>query len=147
VAFVVIGAVGRVIQGSGEVTDGLDVVPSARPRNIERLARALEDLDAREAANDLQAGLEAEPVYPVDTAHGLLQLVAQPAGTGGSEALRRAARREPLGHGLRPQVASSGDLARMLAALNREQDRPPLRRLRRLIELERELGRSRGIER
>jgi hypothetical protein len=35
----------------------------------------------------------------------------------------------------------------MLAALDREQDREPLRTLRRLIELERELHRGRGIDR
>lgn len=52
---------------------------------------------------------------------------------------------EPLGRGLRPSVASIGDLARMLAALGREQDLQPLQQLRRLSELERSLGH--GIDR
>jgi hypothetical protein len=52
---------------------------------------------------------------------------------------------------VRPQVASPGDLARMLGALEREHEIPTLLRLRRVIELERglsrELNRSRSIER
>jgi hypothetical protein len=68
------------------------------------------------------------------------------AGTrGGYDDLRRAATRERIGKGLRPSVASIGDLARMLAALGREQDLPPLQQLRTLAELERSL--VRGIER
>jgi hypothetical protein len=47
---------------------------------------------------------------------------------------------EPLGQGLRPAVASKGDLARMLSALGREEDAEKLRQFRRLIELEHELG-------
>ena len=65
--------------------------------------------------------------------------------------LRRRADREPLGRGLRPQIASIDDLARMLGALDREQDEERLLRLRRLMNLERrlsrELGRDRGLER
>jgi hypothetical protein len=63
-----------------------------------------------------------------------------PAGTRGYDDLRRAAVREPLGQGLRPAVASKGDLARMLSALGREDDAEKLHQLRRLIELEHELG-------
>lgn len=54
----------------------------------------------------------------------------------GYVALRRAATREDLGHGLKPLVASSGDLAAMAAALGREQDRERLAMLRRIVELE-----------
>jgi hypothetical protein len=43
----------------------------------------------------------------------------EPAGTRGYDDLRRRAEREPLGRGLRPQVASADDLARMLGALAR----------------------------
>jgi hypothetical protein len=68
--------------------------------------------------------------------------VREPEGTGGYDDLRRAATREPLGKGIRPAVASVDDLARMLAALGREQDQAKLRDLRRLAELEL----SRGVE-
>ncbi len=66
-----------------------------------------------------------------------IKIVPFPAGTRGYDDLRRAATREPIGRGLRPSVASPGDLARMLSALGREQDIPHLIAMRRLIELER----------
>jgi hypothetical protein len=71
--------------------------------------------------------------------------VPVPAGTRGYDDLRRAASREPLGQGLRPAVASKGDLARMLSALGRAEEAEKLRQLRRLIELERELGIGLGL--
>jgi hypothetical protein len=145
VSFVVIGAFARVIHGTGEVTDGLDVTPSMREDNLGRLQKALDDLDASRVDGkplDLTAG--GEPVIELDTRAGELKLVPEPAGSRGYDDLRRHASREPLGRGLRPQVASPGDLARMLGALNREDQIPTLLRLRRLIDLERELGRSRG---
>jgi hypothetical protein len=45
--------------------------------------------------------------------------VPEPAGTRGYDDLRRRADREPLGRGLRPQIASADDLARTLGALDR----------------------------
>ena len=87
----------------------------------------------------------------LDTRAGELKLVPEPTGTRGYDDLRRRADGEPLGRGLRPQVASADDLARMLGALDRDQDIERLLRLRRLMNLEhqlsRELGRGRGIER
>jgi hypothetical protein len=87
-------------------------------------------------------------VVELDTRAGELKLVPEPAGTRGYDDLRRRAEREPLGRGLRPQIAAADDLARMLGALDREQD-VELLRLRRLMNLERQLSRElgRGIER
>ncbi len=150
VTYIVVGALGRVIHGSDEITDGIDIVPSTRDENLRRLARALDDLNARRAdgvALALEGDLARRPVLELQTDAGQLKIVPEPAGTRGYDDLRRAARREPLGHGLRPSVASIGDHARMLAALDREQDRQPLLTLRRLIELEHERSRGRVIER
>src|SRR5207244_5698856 len=47
VTYIVIGGLGRVLHGSGEVTDGLDIVPSTRGENLRRLGLALEELGAR----------------------------------------------------------------------------------------------------
>jgi hypothetical protein len=141
VSFVVIGGIARVIHGTGEVTTDLDIVPSTRPENLRRLTAALEELGADVPAFDV-----GEPKR-LATSHGDVTVVLTPAGTRGWDDLRRAANREPLGQGLRPAVASPGDLARMLAALGRDEDAVKLRRLRRLIELERELSRGRQIER
>ena len=139
VAFVVIGGLARVIQGTDEVTRGVDVVPSTKPDNVRRLSEALAELGA--------AGVDLSTTEPtaVATAHGQLRVVPVPAGTRGYDDLRRAATREPLGQGLRPAVASKGDLARMLSALGRDEDVQKLRQLRRLIELERELGVGLGL--
>jgi len=148
VAYVVIGGLGRVIQGSPERTDGTDIVPSLREDNLRKLALALEDLSARRTdgrALRLEEDLAREPVLELETNAGELKVVLEPAGTRGYDDLRRAASREPLGSGLRPSVASLGDHARMLAALGRDQDPAKLRTVRRLLELERHLGL--GLER
>jgi hypothetical protein len=148
VSFIVIGAFARVIHGTGELTDGLDVTPSMREENLSRLAKALDDLDARRTdGKQLDLAHVRDPVVELDTRAGELKLVPEPAGSHGYDDLRRHASREPLGRGVRPQVASPGDLARMLGALEREQEIPTLLRLRRVIELDRELIRSRVIER
>jgi hypothetical protein len=152
VSFVVIGAFARVVHGTRELTEGLDITPSMREANLARLEQALEDLDARRADGDpLDLRNMTGPVVVLETRAGEVKLVPVPAGTRGYDDLRRRADREPLGRGLRPQVASADDLARMLGALDREQDAERLLRLRRLMNLERslshELGRSRGIER
>ena len=77
------------------------------------------------------------------TSKGNLKVVPEPAGTrGGYDDLRRAATREPIGRGLRVPVASTADLARMLAALGRESDVPKLLALRRLQALEPSLSRE-----
>jgi hypothetical protein len=149
VTYVLIGGFARVIQGTEELTDGLDVTPSTRGENLRRLGLALDDLDARFPSDErpeLDRDLARGPVLDLRTGAGELKIIPEPVGTrGGYDDLRRAATREPIGRGLRPRVASIGDLARMLAALAREQDRPPLQQLRRLAELERSL--IRGIER
>jgi transcriptional regulator with XRE-family HTH domain len=147
VSFVVIGAFARVLHGTGEVTDELDVTPSMREDNLARLERTLTDLEARGVDGKPIELREAQgPVIELQTRTGKLTLVPEPAGTRGYDDLRRHATREPLGRGLRPQVASPGDLARMLGALDREDQIQTLLRLRRLIELERELSRGLAIE-
>lgn len=143
VTYVVIGAFARVIHGTDELTQGLDIVPSTRPENLRRLEEALRDLNSeRQDGQELRLG-EGEaldPVIALRTDGGELKVVAEPEGTRGYDDLRHAATREPLGEGLRPSVASPGDLARMLGALGRETDITRLRTLRRVIELDHERG-------
>jgi hypothetical protein len=149
VTYVLIGGFARILQGTEEMTYGLDFTPSLRAQNLERLERALREVDARHAdgreiALDPQT-LAAEAVHELETRHGHLKLVPEPAGTRGYDDLRRAATREPIGRGVRPSVASVGDLARMLSALQDEERLPQLMQLRRITELER--TRTLGIER
>jgi len=150
VAYVLIGAFARVVQGTEELTRGLDLAPSLHGDNLKRLALALNDLEAVRVDGQpiaLEAAtVRGEPVIELRTRGGEVKIVAEPAGTrDGYDDLRRAATREPLGRGLRPLVASIADLARMAAALGRDQDMTPLRQLRILADLDR--GRVRGIER
>jgi hypothetical protein len=150
VAYIVIGGFARVIHGTDELTRGLDIVPSTRPENIRQFGDALSDLKARREDGGklgLDGVLKTEPLLALTTNAGELKIVREPAGTRGYDDLRRAATREPLGQGVRPSVASTGDLARMLGALGREKDLENLRMLRRLIELDRDLHRGRYIER
>jgi hypothetical protein len=148
VTCVVVGGLGRVIHGSDELTDGLDIVPLMREENLRRLGLALEDLDARRPDGKrlvFERDLSRQPVLELQTEAGELKIVPEPAGTRGYDDLRRRATREPIGHGLRPSVASPDDHARMLAALDRQQDQVPLQTMQRLLELERELHRGRGL--
>jgi len=142
VGYIVIGGFARVIQGAEETTRGVDIVPSTRPENLRRLSLALDELEAEPVdGSDRVPSEPGERPTVVRTGHGELKIVTAPAGTGGYDDLRRAASREPLGRGVRPAVASTGDLARMLAA--HEGASPVLAQLRRLAELER----RRGIDR
>jgi len=149
VAFVVIGGFARIVQGTEEMTYGLDITPSTRDENLRRLDRALHDVgakrvDGRELNLDPEA-LASQPVHELTTEYGKLKLVPEPAGTRGYDDLRRAANREPLGRGVRPSVASIGDLARMVSSLEDQNRLPQLMQLRRLVELER--ARDRVLQR
>jgi hypothetical protein len=141
VSSVVIGGLARVARGSDEVTRGVDICPSLLPATLARLQAALTEMDAaRRDGHELivdEAHLRAEPVIELSTAFGELKLVATPAGVPrGYEALRAGASTEHLGGGLRPEIASTGDLIAMSAALRRDEDLKRMPALRRILELE-----------
>jgi hypothetical protein len=137
VSYVVVGGFARVVHGSAEITDGLDVVPSLREENLRRLGRALDELDASERALAEQLG-SLKPVT-AQTRAGELRIVPEPWGTRGYDDLRIRASRENLGRGARPAVASVVDCVRMLDASERQPDAERLVRMRRMMELERRL--------
>ena len=131
------------IQGSDEVTRGLDLTPSMSPQNLEKLQQALENLNARRSDGKpldvRQLEPEREPVIVLESDAGEIKIVPQPTGTRGQEDLRHRARRESLGDGLRPDVASAGDLVRMLEA-HGTADPITMETMRRVVELDRGLG-------
>lgn len=145
VYFVVIGALARVIQGSDELTRGLDLSPSLRPQNLEKLQQVLQNLNARrpdgKPLDVRELDPEREPVIVIESDAGEIKIVPQPTGTRGQDDLRHRARRESLGDGLRPEVASAGDLVRMLEAQG-VADPITMETMRRVVELDRglELG-------
>jgi hypothetical protein len=149
VKYVVVGGFARVLQGTEEITHGIDIVPSARAVNLGRLDKALEEIHAKPIGarelQSLESGALEQPVLELMTDYGEVKVIPTPSGTQGYDDLRRAAQREPLGRGVRPEVASIGDLARMSTALGTDHDLAHVRQLRRLTALER--GRGRVIER
>jgi len=140
ISYVVVGGFARVVHGSAETTDGLDVVPSLREENLRRLSRALDELEARGPGRrpvDAE-GLTASDAVTAHTRAGELRIVPTPWGTRGYDDLRIRAYRENLGRGARPQVASIVDCVRMLEASDRARDAERLLRLRRMMDLERQ---------
>lgn len=149
VKYVLIGGFARVLQGTEEITRGIDIVPSTRSDNLRRLDDALQDIGARRPdgreLDRSEAAIVEQPLIQLVTDHGELKIVPTPEGTRGYDDLRRGAHREPLGRGVRSDVASIGDLARMATALGTERHLEQVHQLRRLTALER--GRGRVIER
>ena len=151
VSYVIVGAFARIVHGSAETTRGLDLVPSPREENLRRLARALDELGATTAEGKPleQETLASDVPVKARTRAGAVDVIPTPWGTRGYDDLRIRAFRENLGRGFRPQVASLVDCVRMLAASERDVDVERLQRLRRLMELERQIvpHRRLGIER
>jgi hypothetical protein len=143
VSYVIVGGFARIVHGSAETSDGLDLVPSLREENLRRLGRVLEELEAPQ--RDLAKRLAGSEPVRAQTNAGELRIVPEPWGTRGYDDLRIRAFRENLGRGARPQVASLVDCVRMLEASEREPDVERLQRLRRLMELDRQLVPERGL--
>jgi hypothetical protein len=145
IGYVVVGAFARVVHGSAETTRGIDISPSLRDDDLRRLARVIEQLGGRAPDGGtvtpelLLAGERTVFTTPV----GELTVVPTPWGTRGYDGLRVRTTRENLGKGVRPPIASLADCVRMLDASDRPIDRQRIQRIRRMMELERYLARSR----
>jgi hypothetical protein len=128
VRFVMIGGLAGRIWGSPTVTNDLDIC-YARPRaNLERLADALRDLDARlrGVPEDVPFLLDVETLAAGDhftcvTRAGNLDCLGFPAGSGGYEKLRATATGMELGE-VEVLVADLRDLIRMKQASGRPKD-------------------------
>ena len=96
VTYIVIGGLGRVIHGSDELTDGIDIVPSTRDENLRRLGLALDELNARGPDGKppvLERDLAGKPVLELQDR---CRRAEDRARAGGDARLRRPApRREP----------------------------------------------------
>jgi hypothetical protein len=150
VRYVVIGAIAAIAAGAPILTTDLDVTPERSPENLERLARALHDLDARLRTEADPAGIsfpiEAAMLNTADswtltTNAGDLDLVFSPAGTRGYNDFRRSARRERIA-GVRVPVAALADVIRSKEAAGREKDSMQLPILRRTLEQSRQRERD-----
>lgn len=143
VAYVVIGGFAATIHGSPLRTDDADICPADEPANLERLAAALGELDARIRLPEDQQGvafphdpefLASVQIGNLVTRYGNLDIAFAPSGTSGYGDLRRSAQAFDLGDGLVVEVASLLDVIRSKQAANRDKDRAALPLLRRLLE-------------
>jgi hypothetical protein len=134
-----VGGLARVLQGADEITSDVDICPQDRPENMRRLDQALGSVHGGERET-------ADPqVREYSTDAGELSVVFEPTGIErGYGGLRLQARREPIGQGLRVQVADVPDLIRNLESLGRELDTSRAQHMREMVDIERALGRGRG---
>ena len=107
VNYVIVGGLARVLQGSDELTHGIDVAPSPSAKNLERLqsrTRASSTPAASTAtrSNSPTLDTDRDPVVELASDAGEIKVVLEPAGTRGYDDLRHRATREPIGEGLRP---------------------------------------------
>jgi hypothetical protein len=128
VHYVVIGGVAGALHGSPSITQDLDICYERSPDNLERLARALESVNARlrGAPPDVPFILDARTLargdfFTFSTDVGPLDLLGTPSGSGGYDALVRNAHTFEL-DGLPVRVASLEDLMAMKRAAGRPQD-------------------------
>lgn len=143
VEFVLIGGMAGAVRGSPHMTWDVDVCPKTGRENLERLAEALVELDARIRANELEETLpfdrspeflERCQILNLATRYGDLDLSYVPSGTTGFDDLYRDAEDLDLDKGLVVCVASVADIVRSKEAAGREKDRITLPTLRAMLE-------------
>jgi len=80
VTYILIGGLARVIEGSDELTRGVDLTPSTRPENLRRLEVALGSLDARprDGRTLSLAGMDRTPLLALKSDHGEINVVPIP---------------------------------------------------------------------
>lgn len=145
VDFVVVGGIAARLRGAPLLTQDLDVTPATDRQNLERLAAALGELDARLRTATEPRGivfpfdpalLESGTAWTLTTRFGDLDLVLSPAGTGGFRDLIADA--DELVVAVKPNlavnVASLEDVIRSKEAAGREKDRAALPMLRQTLE-------------
>jgi predicted nucleotidyltransferase len=135
VDFVVIGGVAVIAHGYERNTGDLDICYSREPANLELLGQVLVDLGARVRNIDGDIPfvpdartLRGTQILALDTPEGGLDLLVDPDGSPGYEALKADA--EPIDFdGREILIASIEDLLAMKRAANRLQDQTDIEAL------------------
>jgi hypothetical protein len=142
VRYVLIGGLAAVLHGSPIPTVDVDVCPATDRRNLERLAAALSELDARLRTPDSPEGvrfpsdatfLAAVDMLNLITRVGEVDVAFRPAGTSGFDDLNERAVRMTI-KGVSVAVAALEDIIRSKEAANRPKDHRTLPMLRRLLD-------------
>ncbi len=128
--FVLIGALAARLHGFPRLTADADITPSADKRNLERLASALKELDAKVYTESVPEGLEFDrsaaalgraQMWNLVTSAGRLDIAFTPAGTRGYEDLADGAEKFEA-FGVRFLAASLDDIIRSKEATGRAKD-------------------------
>lgn len=131
VKYILVGALAARLQGFPRVTADADVTPATDLENLERLAAALRELDARVFTDGVPEGLAFDcsagtlanaAMWNLVTSAGRIDVVFEPAGTGGYDDLARGAVRFDA-FGAKLDAASIPDIIRSKRASDRPQDR------------------------
>ena len=141
VEFVLIGALGATLHGFPRNTRDADITPARDPANLDRLAAALRELDARIYTEQIPEGLpfDCSPqmlaradIWNLITRAGRLDLAFAPAGTGGfPDLVAHAVRFDVYGHPL--LVARLEDIMRSKEAAGRPKDRQDVEVMREML--------------
>lgn len=131
VEYVLIGALAARLQGFPRMTADADITPSSDYKNIENLALALNEIDARIFTDNVPNGLSFDcsaetlllaETWNLITVAGRLDIVFTPAGTTGYEDLKQSAIQFQV-YGIELWVADLKDVVRSKKASDRPQDR------------------------
>ena len=130
VKFVLIGALAARLQGFPRFTADADITPASDKTNLERLASALRDLDAKVYTEAVPAGLQFDcsatslsraRMWNLVTRAGRLDIAFEPAGVEGYDELARSAERFEA-FGVHFLVASLDDIIRSKESTGRAKD-------------------------
>ena len=145
VEYVVVGGVAAIAAGYPLPTEDIDITPRRELSNLERLATALEGLDAKLRTDTGAVALPVEArmlasaeMWTLTTRLGDLDVVFVPVGTQGYDDLRRDAVEVDVGGDVRAWMSSLRDVIRSKEAARRAKDQAQLPALRRTLELSRE---------
>jgi hypothetical protein len=131
VRYVLIGALAARLQGFPRLTADADITPDRSRDNLEHLAAALRELEARVYTESVPEGLSFDcsasalaraPLWNFVTNAGRLDVAFVPSGTDGFEDLSRNAVRFDV-FGVELLAASLSDIVRSKEAADRPQDR------------------------
>ncbi len=141
VSYVLIGAMAARLQGFARMTADADITPARDAANLEKLASALRDLNARVYTEGVPEGLPFDvsartlaraEIWNLVTEAGRLDIVFIPSGTGGYDDLAAGAVRFRV-FGVELDAARLEDILRSKEAAGRPQDRQDALTIRELL--------------
>ncbi len=145
VQFVLIGALAARLQGFPRATYDADITPARDPQNLQKLATALRDLEARIYTDQIPEGLpfDCSPqmlaradIWNLVTNAGRLDVAFRPSGTEGYEDLARHAVHFRV-YGDELLAARLEDIMRSKTAAGRPQDRQDVEIMREMLKRKR----------